>query len=49
MDRGVATMCLFAEVIFFSGQRKHLPGNGYRPDYGGPQQVSEGKIVSIKS
>lgn len=32
MDRGVETMYLFAEVIFFSGQRKHLPGNGYRPD-----------------
>lgn len=32
MDRGVETMYLFAEVIFFSGQRKHLPGDGYRPD-----------------
>lgn len=25
-------MYLFAEVIFYSGQRKHLPQNGYRPD-----------------
>lgn len=25
-------MYLFAEVIFYSEQRKHLPVNGYRPD-----------------
>ncbi|MCM1245825.1 MAG: hypothetical protein NC293_09315 [Roseburia sp.] len=25
-------MYLFAEVIFYFGQRKHLPTNGYRPD-----------------
>ena len=25
-------MYLFTEVIFYSGQRKHLPTNGYRPD-----------------
>ncbi|MCM1058103.1 MAG: hypothetical protein NC517_10915 [Firmicutes bacterium] len=25
-------MYLFAEVIFYSGQRKYLPTNGYRPD-----------------
>ena len=25
-------MYLFVEVIFYSGHRKHLPVNGYRPD-----------------
>lgn len=25
-------MYLFADVIFYSGQRKNLPGEGYRPD-----------------
>jgi len=25
-------MYLFTEVIFYSGQRNHLPTNGYRPD-----------------
>ena len=25
-------MYLFTEVIFYSGQRKCLPTNGYRPD-----------------
>lgn len=25
-------MYLFTEVIFYSGQRKDLPANGYRPD-----------------
>ena len=25
-------MYLFTEVIFYSGQRKYLPKNGYRPD-----------------
>ena len=25
-------MYLFAEVIFYSGRRKHLPRNGYRSD-----------------
>ena len=30
--RSVMILYLFAEVIFFSGQRKHLPANGYRPD-----------------
>lgn len=25
-------MYLYAEVIFYSGQRKHLPVSGYRPD-----------------
>lgn len=25
-------MYLFAEVIFYSEQRKHLPASGYRPD-----------------
>ena len=25
-------MCLFTEVIFYSGQRNYLPTNGYRPD-----------------
>lgn len=25
-------MYLFVEVIFYSGSRKHLPTNGYRPD-----------------
>lgn len=25
-------MYLFAEVIFYSGKRKHLPADGYRPD-----------------
>lgn len=25
-------MYLFAEVIFYSGQREHLPKEGYRPD-----------------
>ncbi len=25
-------MYLFTEVIFYSGQRKHLPTDGYRPD-----------------
>ena len=25
-------MCLYVEVIFYSGQRKELPASGYRPD-----------------
>ncbi|MBD5460567.1 MAG: hypothetical protein HDR26_06435 [Lachnospiraceae bacterium] len=25
-------MYLLTEVIFFSGQRRHLPASGYRPD-----------------
>ena len=25
-------MCLFAEVVFYVGQRKNLPQTGYRPD-----------------
>ena len=40
-------MYLFTEVIFYSGQRKYLPKNGYRP-MEGLNQVGEGKIISIE-